>query len=120
MSELKMYYFGPIRNAGHYFWYSDTSSSYDIEKLQPWGYIDGKLPPQTKEQQEGEALLHHKDGWTAISFWDRSVDNRGDCNSTYLANANLTFDEMVSLAQERFPARWAVMYFEVKEATKQP
>jgi hypothetical protein len=93
----------------------------------PWKdwEIDGKLQPgcfydrgcwEHGRENEGEALLHHKDGWTALSFWDRSVDHRGACNSTYLAEGTFTFEEMVELAKTRFAARWSLMKFQVTKA----
>lgn len=58
-------------------------------------------------------MIHRRDGWTALSFWDRSIDKRGACNSNYFAEGTFTFEEMVALAKERFPDRWACMKFEV-------
>lgn len=109
-----VYYFGPIRQAGHYLWLSEHRKSCDILETNPWKYkLDGKLAPSDNNEKEGEALIHHKEGWTALSFWDRTVDKRGGSNSTYLINKILNYDEMVALAQDRFPDRWGIMDFEV-------
>lgn len=120
MSDAKIFYFGAIGYAGHYLWKNALRPDYSRTIEHPWEYeIDGGLPPQdNKSGKEGAALLHHKDGWTAISFWDRSVDRRGGSHSTYIINKILSFKEMVALAQMRFPARWAIMDFEVTEQTR--
>jgi hypothetical protein len=67
-----------------------------------------------EQEIEGEALVHHKDGWTALAFWDRTVDKRGACCSVYLAEGIFTFEQMVEMAKERFSHRWNKMNFEVK------
>lgn len=116
MTEKRMFYFGPIGGVGHYFWLSDRTSTHDFKGKGPWGTsVDGRLAPPDNAEKEGEALIHHKDGWTAISFWDRTVDKRGGCSSTYLINDDLTFKEMAVLAEKTFPARWGAMEFEVIE-----
>ena len=47
----------------------------------PWSYRGDGIERERwfyrGPQTQGEALLYHKQGWTAISFWDRSVDERG-------------------------------------------
>ncbi len=119
MSDKRIFYFGPIGEAGHYSWVSDYTKSYDIIKENPWSYnIDGRLAPPDNNQKEGEALIHHKGGWTAISFWDRTVDKRLGCSSTYLINGDFTFKEMVVLAEKAFPIRWDAMEFEVTELSQ--
>ena len=102
---LEFYYFGCIGDAGHYIFVPTGHKDYrtDVLKTNPWGYkIDGKLCPSGSEV-EGKALLNHKDGWTALSFWDRSVDTRGACNSNFLAVGTFSFDEMMKFANEHFP-----------------
>lgn len=66
---------------------------------------DGKGFEHSAEQA-GIAKIHHKNGWTAIALWDRSVDTRGGCNSTYFAKGDFSFEEMVKMAKERFSERW--------------
>jgi hypothetical protein len=103
----------------------------------PWteGQIDGSMQPHFANCRkkrpysqssycdcgsgpEGVACIHRKNGWTALCFWDRSVDHRGACNSNYFAEGDFTFDEMVVMAKERFSYRWNKMNFEVKEEEK--
>lgn len=125
-----MVYFGPYKESGHFF-YDETGWRLmrdEVQKL-PWQHeLDGTLQPgqvlwrgewvQRGPRIEGEALLHHKDGWTALSMWDSSVDTRPGCNSTYIAQGIFTFDEMVALAKERFAERWNRMKFPVVPAKK--
>jgi hypothetical protein len=121
---MKIFYFGCVEQAGHYLWVPGPRSAY--RESTPWGAnapwgangIDGMLAPHenprcgylTKgygcdcSQREGVAAIHYKDGWTAISFWDRSVDTRPGCNSTFLADGNYTFEEMLAHAQNYFPS----------------
>lgn len=116
-----MFYFGPWDQAGHHM-RAESHPPRDLEesraishftRTNPWGVkIDGGLcPPQSFG--EGRARLHHKDGWTAVAFWDRTVDTRPGSNSAYLAEGTFTFEEMVEMAKTRFAARWNKMAFEV-------
>lgn len=114
---MKIYYFGCIDRPGHYM---HGPRGYDREadrftEGNPWGYkIDGRLCPSGPEV-EGRALVHHKDGWTALSFWDRSVDRRGKCNSNFLAEGTFTFAEMIELARQHFPKVVARFSFPIVE-----
>jgi hypothetical protein len=110
-----VYYFGCVETAGHYMWDEHLRNVFD--RVVPWEGIDGVLQPHKdgcKRQPycgcgsmpEGQALIHRKNGWTALSFWDRSVDTRGGCNSTFFAKGTYTFAEMCELAQSVFPTIW--------------
>lgn len=122
----RMFYFGPWGEPGHHFFDEHGMWAHKEEDAIPWGHsIDGCLQPGCKRgenghwdhygdpETEGMALLHHKDGWTALSFWDRSVDNRFASNSNYFAEGIFTFGQMVEMAKTRFASRWNVMKFEV-------
>lgn len=132
MKTPRMFYFGPWDCAGHYF-FDETGYSMSEDKIPgfPFGHyedgrvgVDGRLQPgcpdptdrlrrRTRPEVEGEALLHHINGWTALCFWDRSVDKRGACNSNYFAEGEFTFEQMVEMARTRFAARWNKMRFPV-------
>jgi len=125
----RMYYFGPWDQPGHYLHDESGRVLWREEEIGlPWtgGQIDGRLQPgcvpggssyaRRGPEVEGDALLHRKAGWTAISFWDRSVDTRGACNSTYMAEGEFTFEQMVEMAKARFAVRWNRMKFEVRES----
>lgn len=111
MSAPRVLYFGCIGQPGHFMHGEDGRRDYYA--VTPWGKTpDGTLCPEGK-QVEGKALLHHKAGWTAISFWDRSVDGRGGCNSNFFVDRDLSFDEAVAISKERFPRIWSRFKFEV-------
>ena len=132
-----MLYFGPWGQPGHYLFWEDGRSELPARvggrerpadfpwdewsrengidcQLQPGCYRDNRRGDwRHSVENEGKALLHKKAGWTALSFWDRSVDTRGACNSTYFAKGDFTFDQMVEMAKARFADRWRKMQFEV-------
>jgi hypothetical protein len=126
-----MFYFGPWDESGHFFFTEQGRCIWedDIPGF-PFGHygkkvpVDGRLQPgcpdpddrlkrRTRPEVEGEALLHHIKGWTALCFWDRSVDKRGACNSNYFAEGTFTFEQMCAMAKERFAFRWNKMRFTV-------
>jgi len=125
--EITIYYFGCWNHSGHYL-YQPGGTSLIAEGFIPWGYhIDGGLCPgkrrglkawQTPEIQiEGQASLTKKDGWTALSFWDRSTDHRMNSNSNFVAMGDFTFDEMIKLAKQYFPEIMGRFKFEIKVIT---
>ncbi len=123
---IRMFYFGPWSRAGHYFFDErGYSIREDLTPGFPFGHSDGKvfvdcrLQPgcipgkdqyqRSRPEKEGEAAIHHIQGWTALCIWDRCVDGRGACNSNYFAEGDFTFDEMVQMASTRFAYRWNKM-----------
>jgi hypothetical protein len=112
--STKLLYFGCIDQSGHYLWGDPQRRSFDFSDT-PWDtQVDGGLCMQGGQPQ-GQAVLHQKDGWTAIAFWDRSVDSRPGSNSAFLADKLLSFDEIVALSKERFPAVWKRFPFAVAQ-----
>lgn len=126
MTSPEMFYFGPWGEPGHYLFNEHGTWAHKEEYRIPWKWaIDGCLQPGCRPdgngryhhdgdpEIQGQALLHHKDGWTALSFWDRSVDTRFASNSNYFAEGIFTFEQMVEMARKRFADRWNRMKFEV-------
>lgn len=110
-SKPSVYFFGCLQGidehhneAGHYMYSSDGT---DLNRLQnPWGtHPDGTLCPEGGQVQ-GLALIHYKDGWTAMGFWDRTGDDRGNSNSNFLVKGSYTFEEMCELVKEAYPKLW--------------
>lgn len=107
----KVFFFGCTRGidefhkeAGHYMYEPGYRSSWDV--VTPFErYPDGTLCPEGPQVQ-GLAKLHQKDGWTAIGFWDRTGDARGNSNSNFIVRGTYTFDEMCKLAEEQYPELW--------------
>ena len=102
---------------------------HDHNHVCPWKdhEIDAALQPHRKgcdkhaycgcgSLPEGQALVHHKDGWTALSFWDRSVDKRGGCNSNFFFEGTFDFAQMIELAKANFPTVWSRYTFQIIEA----
>lgn len=120
MGETRVFYFGCCSESGHYLWRPGPRpylcDGATLRHGQPWGArIDASLCVRGV-QVEGLALIHHKDGWTALAFWDRSVDTRPGSNSVFLADGTHTFDQMVAIAKEHFPTVWQRFKFDVRLA----
>ncbi len=118
MSEV--YYFGAWGMAGHYLWTPDGRDAWEARRALPWPEVDGVLAGDpaladphrrnhwsTDSQPEGRARLHHRDGWTALAFWDRSCDTRHGSNSVIIARGERDAAEMLVLFEQHFPAVWA-------------
>ena len=105
---MNFYHFGCQDRAGHYLFAASGSLKRDYYDI-PVAKLDGGLCPKADPwgkpgQVQGQALLHHISGWTIVSFWDRSIDTRPGSNSSFLAEAaDLTFDQMMQLANRHFP-----------------
>jgi len=100
----RAYFFGCIGTAGHYM-FSPTRQVWSHSS--PWGAydIDTREPPAPPgEQTEGPARLHHKDGWTMLSTWDRSVDKRHGSHANFIFEGVLNFDAALARAEETFPS----------------
>lgn len=116
------YYLGCYRAIGHYLWGEELGAHLwddDDAMHRIFPIIDGGLCPQVdreNQQIEGAAALHHKGGWTALAFWDRSGDHRPGSNSVFIFRGELTFDDAVARAKEKFPDVWGRFQFDVKEA----
>lgn len=132
---MKCFYFGCVGKPGHFFNGPDGQYRHRREfEASPWRdfEIDGKLQPHFSNcvrkiyphrtycdctsGPEGVSLLHHKDGWTALSMWDRSVDGRGACNSTFIFEGTFTFDEALALTRLHFPSVVSRFKFEIVQA----
>jgi hypothetical protein len=120
-----MLYFGCRNEAGHDLWRSDGSSA-NVYTDTPWGRrIDGDLVygPQARHcefrhveaahQQQGAAKLTHEHGWTAVDFWDRSVDARCGSHSVFVKAGTHSFEDMMAWAKAAFPWVFTRLTFEV-------
>lgn len=73
-----------------------------------------KFGRKEKEEPQGVCALHYKDGWTAISFWDRTGDSRGNSNSTFFIEGTYDFEAMKKMATEQYPEIISRFNFELK------
>lgn len=98
---IKKYYFGCWDGTpGHYL--KNPSGLHVDWDQTPWGInIDGKLTP-TNTREAGIAKLHTKDNWTALAFWDYSVDKRQGSNSIIFAEGIFNFYEMIRVGKDNF------------------
>lgn len=117
---MKVFYFGCWGEKGHYLRDVNRNHVRNDRTATPWEGMDGVLCPGyvrympfNTPQPEGEAALHHKEGWTALAFWDRSVDSRGGCNSVFFAEGTYGPHAMIEIAKTHFPSVWSRFPFEV-------
>jgi hypothetical protein len=117
--QVTIYYYGCIDRVGHNLFAPDGKTFGCNRRPEGCPFsgsrLDGSYAMRTKEQPQGVALWHHIQGWSIISFWDRSVDPRGGSSSTFVAEGLYTFDEMVEKAKLAFPQVWKRFKFEVRE-----
>lgn len=130
---MTAYYFGCWLEPGHYLWHRGSRGypykvGRDDRRLLgvsrnsrggptpgeiPWGYaLDGGLL-KGKDLEEGEAVVERRDGWTALSFWDRSVDSRSGSSSTFVFDIDLEPEAALEAAREAFPPIFARYSFPV-------
>ncbi len=99
---MKVYYFGCLNEIEHYLYLSRGDRTLP-DKETPWGFeMDAGLTPKGPREQQGHVLITHKEGWTAMSWWDRTVDTRPGCNSAVLAEGEHDFQQMKSLLKEHW------------------
>lgn len=103
---------------GHYWWTPQREQHYfgrsDRTPPGPWGELDrGGLYPS---EREGEARLHHKDGWTVLCFANRMDDPRPGSHAAFLFHEHLDFEGAVAAMREHFPDVVRRFDFEVVNA----
>ena len=113
-SRNEVFFFGCWSRPGHYLINENGRDVWEPRTVGlPWTAIDTKLCPgkrherrndvSSEEQVEGWAALHHKDGWTALAWWDRSVDKRHGSNAAIFAKGTHTVEEMLKLGASVYP-----------------
>lgn len=111
----RAFYFGCVDRRGHFLFEAGGGSRNEAVRYSgnnPWGdKIDGGLCPDVLTQ--GHAALHHRDGYTALAFWDYSLDDRTGSNSVFIAEGTHDFVAMKRIASQRFPKIWARFTFPV-------
>jgi hypothetical protein len=115
MSTPAVLYFGCWDRPGHFLF--QPNGQWPLSHATPFGSFGEQLDRdhyKPEEQTEGVARLTHDSGWTILAFWDRSVDRRSGCHSTFLAPGTWSAEEMIAGAREAFPSVWARYRFEVR------
>lgn len=115
---IDSYFFGvwSPSGAGHYLFLPGGQRPHRLPSGFPFNryeVLDGTFLPVSKDQPEGESTFFHINGWTVISFWDRSGDSRFASNSAFLVRGVMTFEAACQRARERFPSIWERFQFEV-------
>lgn len=121
----RVLYFGCIGRPGH-FLIEGNKSVYRVDWDIPWtdGELDMTLCPGVKkvsyghtaereDQVEGRAKLTHRDGWTALAFWDRSGDHRYNSNSVFIIEGIHDAIRAIALAHDSYPRIWERFKFNV-------
>lgn len=106
-SPLDVWCFGCIGQPGHYLRRPNRRLCFD-GKAQPWGWdLDGGLCEGEKRQRtDGTTWEHHKDGWSAVAFWDQSGDERGASCTVFLVQAEASRDQILEAARIQWPEVW--------------
>ncbi|HYD58948.1 MAG TPA: hypothetical protein VEC35_01240 [Noviherbaspirillum sp.] len=101
-------YFGCHREPGHYLFTRGMRPLYFNRHLEKLNRLDQMLAPQ--DTRDGYiAVITSLGGWgfTALSFWDYSVDSRPGSNSTFFApRAEMGVEELMRGSIEAFPEVW--------------
>lgn len=70
-------------------------------------FLGGKLKlADFDDQIEGVVRDYFEDGWTVLSFWDRSNDPNFNAHSTYLVKGTFTIGNALRLARAYFPDKF--------------
>lgn len=112
-------YFGCLAQCGHHL---RSRRGPDPQwNSTPWrGNIDGGILEKTRDQSNGRAVYDNKGGWSAVAFWDNSVDTRPGSHSTFLVREILAPEVVLELAKQQWPesllalnSRWLLWAHEI-------
>lgn len=109
-----MYYFGCGNGAGHYLWNQNWSSTRGLPAdfpLARFETLDAGLLPHGEQhgmadkQVEGRLRVWRTDGWVILTWWDRTVDTRFACNSSFVMRSepDETVPALLRRGLEAFP-----------------
>lgn len=121
--EVEVLFYGCWASIGHHLVRPNGTSAHDMDRQIPWSRREllchqhrfdhtDRIPYDTP-QPEGQAMLRHKTGWTALAFWDRSVDDRKNCSSVYFAKGTYDSQRMIAMCKSAYPNIWARYKFDV-------
>ena len=107
MVEPTSYYFGCGTESGHYL-FSDTrgrQSNRSDPLIHKLSHMDGVLPPLSEKYLYRASVSRLGGiGFSALSWWDRSVDKRPGSNSTvFIPWPDMPADDLIDYAASRFP-----------------
>jgi hypothetical protein len=109
-----MYYFGCIGQPGHYLWENESKKlrygEFPDDFPKAWLSTDKintermLVSAPNSYGEQGVALVQHCEGWTSVSFPDRTVDSRPNCVSVFLERGLLSLEETMNIARLEFPS----------------
>jgi hypothetical protein len=110
---VSVYFWGCWERSGHHLW-KPTGESIARPHQEiglPWASIDGTLCPGANglgwalasAQEEGLVRVSRLGGWTALAWWDRSVDTRHGSNAGLFADADLEPGDLLAEGFRLFP-----------------
>ncbi len=131
-------FFGCWVDKGHYMhdrtgarprWYQHRRRGGVTERWEtvvPWGAnVDSGLAPRTEEgnpEPNGVAAYHvaqsfigrHEvEFWSALSWWDNSVDTRPGSNCSFIADSKWEPEVLLELARKEYPQIFARFKYEI-------
>ncbi len=119
----RVFFFG-CQHSGHHLYgprVAGDNAVVDIapESSTPWKLteIDGHAQPNcamysrawqvpADAQVLGGGLLHHRAGWTMLSFWDRSKDLRHGSNGNFIIEGTHAFAAACAHTKAAWPRTW--------------
>lgn len=102
---MTVFYFGCVRQTGHYLWHPTEGQVRRMNQAQPWGNkIDGWVFKDSKAKDDPGVVYSAKlNGWTLVGWADRSVDSRSGSHSTFIVEADISPARLIELAREQWP-----------------
>lgn len=115
----------PLQGGAYLFRYRVGNRIYDDPyRYVPWGYgVDGELAPQGDQLHvEGAAGFAQVarwlgtplvEWWSALSWWDNSVDTRLASNATFVIDERVGPVELLSRARAAYPTIFERMKYQI-------
>lgn len=87
--QLEVFYFGCIRQPGHYLWRTEAIRIYQPRNVgisqELYSALDGAFCPDgVKTYPRYRWLCSIVPPWTIVAWWDGSVDSRPNCCSVFI------------------------------------
>lgn len=100
-----MQFFGVwgVTRPGHFVHDEDGNTVRPQHQIVSDGDLDGKMPPRLRGEPEDVVSLVYYRGATILAMWDRSADDRGQCNAAFIQRGTWSRDDMMAEARRLFP-----------------
>lgn len=123
LDNRRPWFFGCWGRIGHHLWSPDGTLHRHQSAHLPWPEVDGELTPgnrnrygdvDARDQVEGMARLHHAADWTAVAWWDRSVDKRPGSNAALFVPGTVDMQPALAIGAEHFPSIFARFTYDIR------